>query len=360
MSCEYIYKFCLPLALGLIVIYKLVLDRLYINESAISKHQFKFLARPSHRPKPVNDSIILTTNVRSGSSFVGELLKNDPDSFYAYEPLMFITRKFDDFNGKTQECKNNTVRALVDLMVNCKIERLKKCKGISINWTKSAFGLKGATFDGVHEKCVAKKHRATKVNRAHDLQELVSAFEQENTFIVYLVRDPRGIMTSRNKIWGNKTMTEFNKKMKNQAKLLCGHFDKNLEFLENEFRKSKSVIQDWVVVIRYEDFAYNPQGMAQKLYSFLGREIPENVEEFIIESTNGKGRQGRFNTNRNSTATAEAWKQRITKKQLEFIQKTCSNMMARMGYKLVYDHSVLLNKTYSLVSKINAKLPTLQ
>ena len=147
----------------ILVIYLSLVDKFYTLDTVKAKAEpmyFRADAKPtyffrdSHRPTPVNDSIILTTNVRSGSTFVGELLNNDPDSFYAYEPLMFISEEYAIPSGKTEECKNNTVhvQALVDLMVNCRVDWIKKCYDVRENWAKYAFEMQNATLDEVYEK----------------------------------------------------------------------------------------------------------------------------------------------------------------------------------------------------------------
>ena len=100
--------------------------------------------------------------------------------------------------------------------------------------------------------------------------------------------------------------------------------------------------------------------MAEKLYQFLGRKISKNVLNFIENNTKGKGKAAHFNTKRNSTKTAEAWRERIIPKELEFIQETCAFVLEALGYVRVENKSLLLDRSQSLVTPVNINIPLLK
>ena len=147
--------------------------------------------------------------------------------------------------------------------------------------------------------------------------------------------------------------------MKQQTIKLCEYFRKNINFLENGL-DSMGSFKHRVVLIRYEDFAYNPSMWAERLYRFLGREIPKEVQEFIAKNTNGSGKETIWNTSRNSSTTAESWREKISMSQLNFIQNECSTVLDALGYKLVEDKTHLLDRRRSVLGSIHAKVPQLK
>ena len=106
--------------------------------------------------------------------------------------------------------------------------------------------------------------------------------------------------------------------------------------------------------------------MAEKLYKFLGRKMHDNVVKYIQKHTELELAPGRknpknflFSTRRDSGQTAEAWRDKISREQLDFIQTTCSYAMQILGYEQVHDESVLRNRNISLVTSLSPELPQL-
>ena len=309
------------------------------------------------------DRIVIATNMRSGSSFIGELLKSDPDTFYSFEPLMLTERAALE---KRQLCDKNKLPALLDLVFQCRTTRLEFCSPGKW-WLDKAFGrASNSSYDRGAQQCRSKKHKAAKIIRYHKLRQLAAAVTTRDGFVLYLARDPRGIMTSRKKIYEMRG-PNWTALLDYDTFELCSDFAKNLKYLLGKFEDDEEVCRKRVVVLRYEDFAYSPKEMARKLYEFLGRKMHSKVVTYIQQhtlaemprSSNKTSRAFLFSTRRDSGQTAEAWRDKISWEQLQYIQNTCSSAMQILGYTAVHNESLLRNRSVSLVTSLHTELPQL-
>ena len=297
------------------------------------------------------DRILIVTNMRSGSTFVGNILSYDSETYYAFEPLWMLG---ETNRASKKNCSSYELPSLKDLLFDCKIDKFLDCFNGKIPRTRNRFT---ATRKNTNI-CKKKQHRVIKIIRFHQLEKLVQELATNGGTLLYLVRDPRGIMTSRKNVyksWNQKYSGAF---YKSELESLCKSFETNLKFLATEFRKYSVAKQNRVVVLRYEDFAYAPQEMAEKLYKFLRREMDNNVKKYIRENTNGAKYADIWSTRRNSTATAEAWRKKINWQDLLLIQTTCSKVMSLLGYTTV-NTAAELKASISLVASIKADVPLL-
>ena len=124
--------------------------------------------------------IVIATNMRSGSSFIGELLKSDPNTFYSFEPLMLMDVGL--HRGK-KKCESYKLPALVDLLYNCTVSKLKFCSP-GPYWLHKVFGQTSANFKAGPRKCSTKKHRVAKTIRSHNLETLIHAVAARGGFVL--------------------------------------------------------------------------------------------------------------------------------------------------------------------------------
>ncbi|ELT94994.1 hypothetical protein CAPTEDRAFT_141594 [Capitella teleta] len=102
--------------------------------------------------------------------------------------------------------------------------------------------------------------------------------------------------------------------------------------------------QDWEVakylqkrikIVRYEDLARDPAGIAVDIYRFLGVEMPQRVLKWISRNTAGGALdRSMFSTTRNSSAVAERWKQNLPHEHKLSSTKICKNTLIMLGYSL--------------------------
>ena len=192
-----------------------------------------------------------------------------------------------------------------------------------------------------------------------------------NVKIVYLLRDPRGIVYSRRvnrllaratteKVLGkadttqetqNKpgasrkqarfidilanttTQAEYTPEQKTQlsiaeGELLCARMQEDLSV----FAQLKADHPDQLLQLTYENIAADNMKYYRKLYDFLGIEYSPEVEEFLSTVTHAEEDGTRWSvTRQNSTATAMKWKAYLGRKATQGINKVCDSVLKRMS-----------------------------
>ena len=150
--------------------------------------------------------------------------------------------------------------------------------------------------------------------------------------VVYYVRDPRGIMTSRRDLHHFRTIH-----MSMFTKNLCDAMLKNHE----HFVELEKQFPDQVMLLRYEDLAFAPLEVASTIYEFIGGTLPEDVRKWIKQNTQnedtnvvpGQWEHARlFETRRNSALAAVAWKSKLSNKAKSMIFEKCETVLKLYGY----------------------------
>ena len=302
-----------------------------------------------------SDRIVIAAHMRSGSSFLGQILAQDPDTFYAFEPLWLLDP---DRRETNRICAEYKLLSLSDLLFECDVSLLSFC--LNENNLQLNAGHNKITAPTVYTQklCEWKKHRVAKIIRYHDLERLTNEIARNGGVIFYLVRDPRGILMSRKRAY-EKMTRDFH--LKNETEELCSDYDRSLQFLEKHFETTNYTSQNSnVVLVRYEDFAQSPVDMTETLYAFLGRPMHRFVWHFLMRSTtSSRNKEDMFGTIRDSEKTSEAWRRVIQWDELTLIQGTCTSVLQRLGYKIVSDSLDLIDQHTSLVSTVEASVPVL-
>ena len=271
--------------------------------------------------------VLLQTSYRSGSSFVGEFLGQNPDAFYAFEPLYFIRN-----NRSSREEKRE---ALMDFLFRCNVTSLerfgrgKDTKRSYKFWIKKAFS--SENFTEAQRKCEQSRDVMVKTIRIELLNETLPRFKEEGGVVLYMLRDPRGVIGSRVHLHGDI----YSQRWVNNAKQLCNQHLTNLKFLRTSLSSDgRFIYEKMFALLRYEEFAVRPIEMANKLYDFLGRKVPQKLLNFIGNSTQvTKGNA--YSTKRNSLDTYQQWRTHLPFDVVREIQGVCRGSMEALGYKMV-------------------------
>ncbi|CAG7640761.1 unnamed protein product [Allacma fusca] len=191
------------------------------------KYQITKLVQEGHTVKYV---FILTT-WRSGSSFFGEALSSHPAIFYHFEPLMYLNMEEVSSSGKTFEDSFETLENLS----HCEYSKAKKYMNyIQHSWNvltrnfkiqSQCMELKEKCFDFVflNTSCKIFPVQVFKLTRIRGqaAEELLKRFS--NSKIIYLVRDPRAIYSSRMKVGWCPAQSPCG-----NTSLLCNDLEKDL------------------------------------------------------------------------------------------------------------------------------------
>lgn len=352
--------------------------------------------------------ILLFATTRSGSSFTGQLLNQHPEIFYVFEPLFHVQQAFTNSSSRLRRSLDR--RALLgayrDLLLNlftCDLHFMenyirpepqehltnsffrrssshalcsppvcseggeapslpdeawcpKKCR--SLNLTLASMS------------CLSRGHVAIKTVRVPEVGDLRTLTEDPrlDLKIIHLVRDPRAILASRMmafadqfrawKIW-NATGRQPRYVDLSQITGTCKDM---LSSAETGLQKP-AWLRGRYMPVRYEDLAFNPKEKAAEIYRFVGLEMEDRVRFWVEKNTNSSTTSPsewnyRYSTSRDSRATAESWRLRLSFDVVRTVQSLCNNTLALLGYKQVQSAAQLRNLSHSLVENMTFEVLT--
>ncbi|KAK7071935.1 hypothetical protein SK128_006125 [Halocaridina rubra] len=277
---------------------------------------------------PVKVVILVASSARSGSSMIGELLAQQDNQLYLFEPV-YYTLKNSAINGTD----------ILRDMIYCQIsdEYTKWLRSMSPNkifrhpMTGRNCGRKNAclTAPALKEACRKANNRIMKVIRIRMrwMKELLDD-PYVDLKVIHLVRDPRATIISRRKTFGAKTLN---------AGYQCHGIEEDLRVTPQLMRE----YPDKVMGITYEDFCIDPIGKATEMWHFISDNksstLPTAWSKYIEGHTQGSPSNKRpfaYSTFRNSKIEYQEWRRQITKKALVEIEKHCKPVLKLLGYNL--------------------------
>lgn len=329
-------------------------------------HEHASLSSRTLGEKPI--SVIIFTQKRSGSSFLGEIFNQNNDFTYFFEPLTSITqaimhRKMNGlyFTRYAHEVFDGILHRDFSQMPNGwwsgYVPRIT-CSAIALSPYYRLCGAHDNTerplslTEKMGQLDVATRKRngvAIKTIRVQSLNELKDFVTDPslNVKVIHLVRDPRGVMNSRkNMKEGNLDLLRRKGHVADEVLDLCQHMDKTLKV-----RSVSSWLNGRYKLVRYEDAAENPLRIAEEIYKFVGVDLPPSVAVWLNKNT--KHDEGdRYSRTRNSKAAASAWRTQLDYRNVLEIQQKCANSMAKLGYKSLRSYFDLRNVKVNLLGPI--------
>lgn len=292
---------------------------------------------PTVKPENVTH-VILLTYFRSGSTFVGDLLQQNWRTFYHFEPLHFMTYDSRIGGTKLQEAFD-----LFGSILRCNFssqeDYLRWAKrpdnqflferNIFLWFTCKSNPKMCFTPEMVSAVCQRAPVQVMKVTRLNmrDLREFLSQNPDIKTKVVYLARDPRGIISSRRTLdWCTDTQCS-------DPHFLCREMMDDLEVF-NELQETEP---DKFIQVLYEDIALYPEREAKRLFQFLGLPFSVSVQRFLRTHTTARKTDGLnpYSTRRNSSSMAFSWRSRLSFPQVNLIQATCSEVLHKLNYSFI-------------------------
>ncbi|XP_043938515.1 carbohydrate sulfotransferase 1 [Protopterus annectens] len=342
--------------------------------------------------------ILILATTRSGSSFSGQLFNQHSDIFYLYEPLYHVQvallpKLILSRNPAERRIMMGANRDLLRSLYDCdlyflesylkpqptnhttlKLFRRGASKALCTPPVCSAYGPADINIEEntcvkqcgllnltlASESCKERGHVAIKTVRVPEVGDLRALVEDPrlNIKVIQLVRDPRGILTSRietfpdiYRLW--RMWRATNRKPYNLDESL-------LTTICDDFLNSVSLglsrppwLKGKYMMVRYEDLARNPRKKTEEIYDFLGMSMDSNVEEWIQNNTRGGASEVRdkFGTVRDSAATAESWRIKISFDIVLYAQRQCEQVLDLLGYRMVNSSDELKNMSFSLVEE---------
>lgn len=310
--------------------------------------------------------ILLVGHFRGGTSFLASLF-NLPhvgeSPYYIFEPLVFLEIG-KEVSRKSAHAPVNTQLQYLREVFNCRYRPLiikgelsATTRVLKMLWSvhiQDTFGIRSAEDvkhypDAIIERlslCRLKAIRIMKIIRVQALSRLVSMAKEEGFKLVYVVRDPRGIFSSRQHLALAEDRPFLYKDKLDLLKQDCQTMITNYKKVASLLKQNRQ-LQHVLQFVRYEDAARFPVAMAKALFNFTGLEYDEILDAKIAAKTKAKrlpkvkhDLQLFYHTVRlNSWRTAMQWTQNITFDAVDRIQKLapCRKAIQLFSYGLVTD-----------------------
>ncbi|XP_037792739.1 carbohydrate sulfotransferase 3-like isoform X1 [Penaeus monodon] len=283
--------------------------------------------------------LVLSSVGRSGSSFLGELIAQLPNTFYNFEPLHFYDRSTRE--AVTPRLAWDTVKALS----SCRLEKDWLRATARRGLLRSEAGTICQTVDaGEAARCAGDfcRNRTRLVlktirMRVSWLPELLLHFGS-GMKVVHLVRDPRASFRS---------CITYASSQKDHARY-CPLILEDL-FMVDTVRR---LFPRSLTSVKYEDLCLDAEGVATDLWRFISEDseaaLPPSWSGYIQDHTTpSKASRGPYQTRRDSQKEAEQWRQEIDEELLLGVEKSCGDVIDLLGH----------NKFHSLANVRNWSFP---
>ncbi|KAK8736199.1 hypothetical protein OTU49_004865 [Cherax quadricarinatus] len=309
------------------------------------KKDINFIPGEMVEPSQVRRAIILST-WRSGSSYLGDLIKAYPGTFFSFEPLHRLLKNLHLEEGPLVEEVVRLLRAILtcdysqlDAHVNYLREATYLQERNTRLWNSCALN-RALCFDKdyISKVCRYMPLNVVKTVRM-GLSPVVELLQDPslNLYVVHLVRDPRGCLHSRMQIdW---CLSDA-----------CSNPETVCKDLLTDLTLSKWVKEnfpDRYLMVRYEDLGLRPEVKAREIFNFLGVSYNKYVSVFIREHTSGPKLRydNAYSTFRNSKATIFAWRRALNYTTVEAIQEVCEQPLQRLHLRIFRTEEEYLNTT---------------
>ncbi|XP_022258876.1 carbohydrate sulfotransferase 4-like [Limulus polyphemus] len=317
-----------------------------------------------------NPRVLLLTYWRSGSTFLGEMLSYYPDTFYRFEPFMYLNLLghvdssqaleavqvlkhllLCDYTNapqyfqlvKKEEWNSDTLLKLKNQSSPCHAYPKSLCAFRRNTWdclrNPTELCLKTGLLENACRNARLLIIKTVRLRLRHAI-ELLKDKKVPNLHVIHLVRDPRGLIASRKqKRW---CITPDCR----DPRFLCRSLQDDLLIGDIiQYRYGVKYLR-----VRYEDVAMQPKTWSEKLLRFLNFPMHEEINKYVNLHTrkgnnhtffDNKGRLQYPLTYRESIKTAREWTKKLTYSELQTIQNVCQLVIQKLGYRMIKRKGVL-------------------
>lgn len=154
------------------------------------------------------------------------------------------------------------------------------------------------------------------------LSVLCSLLEEENTKIIWLVRDPRAVINSRlNSVnWCDSIWCK-------NPKYLCNDMIDDY----NSFLHIKQKYPSQIILLRYEDLAASPYDKVNELFNFLNLPMDNSTTKYLDLHLSGEF-EAPWSTVHNPKVQSKKWLKIIDWNTIVQTQYYCRPFMKKLGY----------------------------
>ncbi|KZS17583.1 putative Carbohydrate sulfotransferase 2 [Daphnia magna] len=272
--------------------------------------------------------ILIVTTWRSGSTFLGQIISSLPGVFYSYEPMYY----FETNNGS----KTELIRSLFQCQFPA--DYLSFANGLKEHSQNFMVMNTRIWRECLHNRTLCNQpefvgqlcpkfpiHLMKTVRlRVKELSPLLQADPAFTDWkIIYLVRDPRGVMSSRTNLpWCVPDPAC------NDAGRLCKDVQEDLE----EINRLQIFFPNQLYLLKFEDLSANVETETDLFFQFLELPVLRSVKDFLAKHTqSNQTRDNPFSTIRQSNAVASGWRNKMSSDLIANITGVCTPTLKKLG-----------------------------
>ncbi|XP_052077112.1 carbohydrate sulfotransferase 1-like [Mytilus californianus] len=310
--------------------------------------------------------VVLVTYSRSGSCFVGNILKLDDSVFYVFEPLHFLkfghrVLHFSDGSMRTLNTYLTVAEHILRAWFTCQLNEIPleywdeeifqstKIQGKHIFYFKERYKREiygkyrypsrfRATLQLLEDMCIKSKLVIIKTIRTPIFMLNKALSELDNLKMIYLYRDPRGIIRSqRRNLYISKENTF--ESLNDHAENLCARiFNDAITFaIFLHYYPEK------LLPLKYETFTMNLMRETKHLYNYLNLTLTARHVDTLIKMTTTKERAKNYIPKNNSKELVDRWRTLVDMSFVDTVDMSCSHVYSRLGYLQISDVTMLKN-----------------
>ena len=319
--------------------------------------------------------IMVVTTWRSGSTFLGDLLNHYKGVYYYFEPLHYYAKHRNPPQSEIE---------FIESLLKCRYDQDNIGYLHHVSKPANKFLFKNHNFrlwnscqnmlpqemmcllpEYLNKVCPLYPIKLMKTVRLN-LRETETLIKDPSLDlkILFLVRDPRGTYNSRSSTaisnWCNKDQCA-------DPEVGCQQMMDNINAAFDLETRYPGTIK----LVRYEDLSMYPQDVVADMMDFLDLPMIEELSKYIETHTGAEKlktvrnkkthkvehKKNPYGTSRNSTATAFAWRDKLTFDHIQEIQDACEAPMSKLGYRLLQKPEETKTRNLPLDSNIETIWP---
>ncbi|XP_078356882.1 carbohydrate sulfotransferase 3-like [Oculina patagonica] len=345
-------------------------EQLARTEQVLKEQNVHFDIKPQNREEnehkqqrqqqqtfPTRKNLIILSQGRGGSSFLGEIFNCNPQVMYWFEPLFNVGKLLNVnlFMDEEPVTYKDTCIRLIDSFFKCDFSSLTNTTLSELSTSgfrlhskalNSGFLCPGkqkskrcASFSKtlLRKACSSHQHTVTKILSSrlpnNSIQSFQEHFARQSSYdvkFINLVRDPRAVVYSWVK--SNWIKNHSDQDFRVNVRKICDPMEKNVRY---GLLSPPSWLRNRFKVIRYEDLVVNTTIVARELYRFAGFNWSIRVDKWVADHERSRSSavdKNPYSLYRNASVVINKWKTEASKELIAVVEDVCGGLMNIMGY----------------------------
>ena len=303
------------------------------------------------------NNLIILSQGRGGSSFLGGIFNCNPQVMYWFEPLYDVGNLLNVnlFTDKEPVTYKDTCIRLMDSFFKCDFNNITNKTLSELSASRFRLHSKALTSGSLcpgklkskrctsfsktllGKACNSYKHTVIKILSSRLPDRTIQIFQEHfahqkryDVKFINLVRDPRAVVYSWVK--SNWVKNHSDQEFRVNVKKICDPIEKNVRY---GLLSPSSWLKNRFKVIRYEDLVVHTTKIARELYRFAGFDWSAAVDEWITDherSLNSAVDKNPYSLYRNASAVINKWKREASVELITVVEDVCGSLMNIMGY----------------------------